>query len=130
MSYAGAVILVVGFLVLIKYLKVVEKSSKVITIARQSVMVVRDSETSDLQKEKALQKYTKELFSLFFDIVIVSLLALAIPFGLVWLMEVMGLLSVQSVIDTTLSWDFILVSLIISIIVIWFVNRKNGKFFK
>jgi hypothetical protein len=127
MSYAGAIILVIGFLLLIKYLKVVEKSSKVITIAKQSIIIVRHSEISDMQKEKALQKNAKELLLLFLYIFTFSLLALAIPFALIWLMELLGLFSVQSVIETTLSWDFILGSLIISIIGIWFINRKNGK---
>ena len=125
MSYVGAIILVIGFLVLIKYLKVIEKSSKVIGIAKQSIVIVRDSESSDLQKEKAMQKYAKELLLLFLFIVVGSLLALAIPTALVWLMELSGLLSFQSVIDTTLSWEFIGGSIIISIVVMWLMSRKK-----
>ena len=130
MSYVGAIILVMGFLVLIEYLKVIEKSSIVIGIAKRSIVIIRDSESSDLQKEKAMQKYAKELLLLFLFIAAGSLLALAIPFTLLWLMELAGLLSVQSVITTTLSWDFIIGSIVLSIIIIWIKSRKNGKISK
>lgn len=130
MSYVGAILLVMGFLVLINYLKVIEKSSKVIGIAKQSIVIVRDSEISDLQKERAMQKYAKELLLLFLFITAASLLALAIPFALVWLMELVGLLSIESVITTTLSWDFIVGSIVLSIIVIWIMSRKNDKISK
>lgn len=125
MSFVGATILVIGFLVLIKYLKVIEKSSKVLSIARQSIVIINDSEKSDLQKEIAMQKFAKELLLLFLVITAGSLLALAIPAALVWLMELAGLLSFQSVIDTTLSWEFIVGSIIVSVVVIWFMSRKK-----
>lgn len=127
MSFVGAVILVIGFLILIKYLKVIEKSSKVLGIAKQSIIIIKDSESSDLQKEIAMQKYAKELLVLFLVISAGSILALAIPFGVVWLLELAGLLSIQSVITTTFSWEFIVGSLFISIIVIWLMSRKNDK---
>ena len=127
MSFVGAVVLIIGFLLLIKYLKVIEKSSKVIDIAKQSILTIRDSESSDLQKEIAMQKYAKELLLLFLIIAVGSILALAIPSALVWLMELAGFLSFQSVITLTLSWEFIVGSIVISIVVIWMMSRKNDK---
>lgn len=125
MSLIGAIILVIGFLVLIKFLKVIDKSSKVISIAKQTVVILRDSESADLQKEIAMQKYAKQLLVLFLVISAGSLLALAIPFAIVWLMELAGLVSVQSVIAVTLSQEFIIVSIVISILVIWLMSRKK-----
>ena len=127
MSIIGAVLLVVGFLVIIKYLKVIEKSSQVISIAKRSIVIVKDSEMSDLQKEIAMQKFAKELLFLFLIITAGSILALAIPFALVWIMELAGLLSIQSVIALTLTWEFILASIVISIVVFWLISRKNDK---
>jgi hypothetical protein len=125
MSFVGAIILVIGFLVLVKYLKVIEKSSKVISIAKQSIVIIKDSESSDLQKEIAMQKYAKELLFLFLAITVGSVLALAIPFAIVWLLELAGLMSVQSVIEVTLSWEFIVGSIVISILVIWMMSRQK-----
>ena len=125
MAFVGAVILVIGFIVLIKYLKVIENSSKVLNIAKQSIVIIRDSEISDLEKEIAMQKHAKELFLFFLIITAGSLLALGIPAVLVWLMDLAGLLSFQSVIGTTLSWEFIVGSIIISIVVLWLMNRKK-----
>ena len=125
MSFFGAIFLVIGFVVLIKYLKVIEKSSKVLSIAKQSFVIINDSKSSDLQKEIAMQKYAKELLLLFLVISFSSLLALAIPAALVWLMELSGLLSFQSVIDITLSWEFIVGSIVVSIVVMWLMSRKK-----
>lgn len=125
MSYIGAIILVIGFIVLIKYLKVFEKSSKVLIIAKQSIVIISDSKSSDLQKEIAMQKNAKELLLLFLIITLGSFIALAIPSALVWLMELAGFLSFQSVIDTTLSWAFIVGSIIISVVVMWLMGRKK-----
>lgn len=125
MSYIGAIILVIGFIVLIKYLKVIEKSSKVLIIAKQSIVIISDSKSSDLQKEIAMQKNAKELLLLFLIITLGSFIALAIPSALVWLMELAGFLSFQSVIDTTLSWAFIVGSIIISVVVMWLMGRKK-----
>lgn len=125
MSYIGAIILVIGFIVLIKYLKVFEKSSKVLIIAKQSIVIISDSKSSDLQKEIAMQKNAKELLLLFLIITLGSFIALAIPSALVWLMELAGVLSFQSVIDTTLSWAFIVGSIIISVVVMWLMGRKK-----
>jgi hypothetical protein len=124
-SFVGAAILVVGFLVLIKYLKVIDKSSKVLIIAKESFAIVRDQEKSDMQKEIAMQKFAKELFLLFFVIMAGSLLALAIPAAIVWLMDLSGLLSFYDVIDTTFSWEFIASSVIVSVLVIWLMSRKK-----
>lgn len=118
----GGIVVVLGFVLFVKIFGLVEKSSKVISIAKSSLAVVQDANLDDLQKEVAMQKHAKELFYLFFLITLGSLLALAIPFGVIWLMEYAELLTVQEVIETTLSWEFIAITVILTIGIFWFMR--------
>jgi hypothetical protein len=119
MALVGAIIVVLGFIVLVKLFGLVEKSTDVIEIARSAASIVRNAEIDDLQKEIAMQKYAKELFYLFFVITIISVLAIAIPFGLIWLLEFAGVLTVAEVIDETLSLKFIAITIVLSIALFW-----------
>lgn len=58
-SWIGAALLVVGFVVLIRLCGLVEKSGDVVTIACRSFGVIRSSALSDEAKEVALQKDAK-----------------------------------------------------------------------
>ncbi len=129
MTLVGGIVVVLGFIIIVKLFKLVEKSTKVIGIAKSAVSIVRDADIDDYQKEIAMQKYAKELFFLFFLITTISLLAIAIPFSFIWLMERAELLTVNEVIDTTLSLEFITVTVVLSIIFFWLVRKKNSEKF-
>ncbi len=129
MTLVGAIVVVLGFIIIVKLFNLVEKSTKVIGIAKSAVSIVRDADIDDYQKEIAMQKYAKELFFLFFLITTISLLAIAIPFSFIWLMERAELLTVNEVIDTTLSLEFITVTVVLSIIFFWLVRKKNSEKF-
>lgn len=131
MALVGAIVVVWGFIILVKLFGLVEKSTKVIGIAQSAASIVRDADIDDHHKEIAMQKYAKELFFLFFSITTISILAIAIPFSFIWLMEIAELLTVNEVIDTTLSLEFIAVTVVLSIILFLVSAGKNsGKFCK
>ena len=125
MELAGAMVLLVGFVAFMKLFGLVEKSIKVVNIAKLSITIVQDASLDDNQKESMMQKHAKELFSLFFLITIGSIAALAIPFTLVWLMELANLLTVNDVIETTLSLKFIVIAILISIGWYWLMKKKK-----
>jgi len=125
MTIIGGLILVLGFLLFLKLFGLVERSKKVITIAKSSMETVRSKVLDDYQKEKAMQKNAKELFVLFFIIALGSLFAVVIPLGVVWVMQYFNIVEVQEVIDLTFSWEFILASIIISVIVFWLWAKKK-----
>ncbi len=125
MTIIGGLILVLGFLLFLKLFGLVERSKKVITIAKSSMETVRSKVLDDYQKEKAMQKNAKELFVLFFIIALGSLFAVVIPLGVVWVMQYFNIVEVQEVIDLTFSWEFILASIIISGIVFWLWAKKK-----
>ena len=125
MVLVGGIVIIVGFFIFMKLFGLVEKSTKVINLAKSAVKIVRDAHLDDYQKEIAMQKHAKELLSLFFLITIGGIMALAIPFSLIWLMELAKLLTVTEVIETTLSFQFIAVAFIISIGYFWLMQKKQ-----
>lgn len=119
----ASLLVVVGFLIFLKVFKVVEKSSEVFGVTKTALAVVNNRDLNDLQKEKMMQAHAKSLFILFFFVTVGSFLSLALPFGLVWLLELMGLVSVDAVIAMTLSWQFIVATIVIT--VIYFILMKK-----
>lgn len=109
-SIAGACLLVAGFLVLFKLLGLAEKSLEAIQIAKRALADIRSPELDDYAKEKALQGHAKHLFALFFVLTVGGFAALLIPAALIWLLEKLDLLVFDSVLETTLSWPFLVVS--------------------
>ena len=129
-EFAGAVFLVIGFIIFMKLFFLVEKSLEVVNISKSAVKIVQNKNLTDYQKEIAMQKHAKGLMSLFFLITVGSIFAVMIPFGFIWLLEVVGVLRTDDVIQTTLSLEFIIVTLIITIVYFWLMRGKNGKFRK
>ena len=129
MVLVGGIVVVLGFIIFVQLFGLVEKNTKVIHIAKSAITIVRDASLDDYQKEVAMQKHAKELLSLFFLITMGSIMALAIPFGLIWLMEFAKLLTVNEVIETTLSLEFIAATVIISIGCFWLMREKQVKHF-
>lgn len=113
-----------GFISLAKLFGLVKRNIEVIGISKSAVSVVRDENSDDYQKEIALQKIAKELLAHFFLITTTSILAIGIPLGFVWLMDYMELLSFNKVVDTIKSIEFILASVVISLVVV-FVKREK-----
>lgn len=124
MNLLGGLIVVVGFIGLMKLFGLVEKNVEVIRISKSAVSIVGSKELDDLQKEKMMQQHAKELLPLFLIIIITSALSIGLPLGLVWLMDYLGLLSFDKVIEIISSIEFILASVVISTIV-FVVTRKK-----
>ena len=124
MALIGAIILVLGFLFFLKIFDLVEKSVKVINMAKASVEIIRNHSMDDYQKEIAMQKYAVQLLSLFFQITACSIAAIVIPFGFVWLMDFANMLTVDEVVAVTLSLEFIVGTVVISVAYFYVVRRK------
>ncbi|HSG97433.1 MAG TPA: hypothetical protein VLA11_05540 [Woeseiaceae bacterium] len=123
-DYAGALFLVIGFIVILKIAGLVERSTRVIAISKQAVAVLRDEDMSDDEKENLMQSHAKQLAGLFFLLTIGGLAAVFLPFALIWAFDQAGLISVDSVLAVALSWPFITVTTVVIIIAI-VVSRKR-----
>lgn len=114
---------VLGFMTFVKLFGLVRRTSRAAEVGRSVLAVIRDPSLEDHQKELETQRYAKELFSLFLIIAGASLIALAIPLGLVWIMELANLLTVAEVIAGTLTLKFIVFAAALSVI-LFLLSKK------
>lgn len=75
--------------------------------SRQSLSLLRDPSLTDSSKERELQRKAIELFRLFGILVAGSLVAIGTPLLLVWVMELLGVSSLDSVLDVLARPDFL-----------------------
>lgn len=115
-EYAGAIFLVIGFIVILKVSRLVDKSTRVINISRQAVAILRDSEMSDEDKESAMQSHAKQLIGLFFLITIGGVAAVVLPVVMIWGLDRLGLISLDAVLGVALSWPFIVATTVVIIV--------------
>jgi hypothetical protein len=111
-----AIFLVLGFIVISKAIGLIENGSRVFVVAQQSIGILQDANMDDLVKEKAIQGFAKELIKLFSLITIGSLIALMVPLGIVYLLSLFGIVSFPEVLELSLSWKFIALILIVSVL--------------
>lgn len=123
MSVAGAVFLVAGFLALIKIFRLIEKSADAIDTAKLALKDLQNSELDDHSKEKVLQSHSLRLFTLFFVITLGIIAAISIPVGIIWFFDRLNWMSMETVFDTTLSWEFILASTVFSVLFLWLAHK-------
>lgn len=121
---AGAIFLVVGFIVILKLFKLVDKATRVIEISRQSVADLRSSEMDDDAKEVAMQAHAKQLFALFFLLTLGGVAAIFLPLAVIVVFDRLELVSLDGVLSIVLGWPFIIATTIILFLVL-FLKRKR-----
>jgi hypothetical protein len=104
----GAVAVVAGFVFLLRALRLVPMALEVTSVSRAALAVVRDPSLDDDAKGERMQGHAKRLFGLFFLLTLGAAAALALPIGLIWLLDRAGVLSYDNVMDLLLSWPFLL----------------------
>ena len=124
MALAGAIFLVVGFVALVKAFGLVRKCGEVLDVARSSLAVLRNPALDDDAKESALQSNAVKLFSLFVLLTAGAALALALPAGLIWVLDVLQVVSLRAVLEVTLSWQFLLASTVIGLVAWRLMHRR------
>lgn len=124
MDYAAAILLVLGFIAVLKVLKVVENSARVISITNRAVADFRSNELDDDAKETAMQTHAKHLFVLFFLITLGGFAAVFIPLAVVWGLDRLQLLSLDGALQAALSWQFIAASTV-AVGLILFAKRSR-----
>ena len=126
-QWIGAILLVTGFLVLLQLLGIVNQSRNVVRIALHSMKVLGSNRLSDEQKELKLQKNSLRLFGLFFLLATFGAIAFAVPLGILWLAERLGLLSLSDVLATTVSPAFLIVSSILAIAFLYLRPKSKAS---
>ena len=124
MALAGAIFLVVGFVALVRVFGLVRKCGHVFDLVRSSLAVLRDPSLDDDAKEGAMQRHAVRLFSLFVALTLGAALALALPAGVIWMLDVLRLVSLRAVIEVTLSWQFLLGTTLLGVLA-WRLMRRR-----
>ena len=127
MVYLGAAILVIGFVVCLKLFGLVERANSVFALSRESMAVLKNADMDDDAKEAAMQSHAKKLFGLFFTLTLGCVLALALPAGIVWLLDLAGVMSFDAVIEFTISWEFLLATTALLVLVVAVKGRKKSS---
>ena len=123
--FAGGLLVIIGFVLIAKYLGLVEKSLRVVAVSRQALSVLHNSELSDDDKEVAMRAYAKTLGRLFIVLTIGAAIALLSPVGVIWLLDATGFLQLEAVLDALMSPTLILGGTLMMIIVFQIGGKKR-----
>ena len=102
-------------------------SRNVAFMAQQSLGVIRNTALSDDSKELALREFSLKLFKSFIVIMLGGAGAFLIPTGLVWLGDKFGWISLSSVLNVTISPQFLMTSAVVATMALIFPRRKKVK---
>lgn len=117
----------VVFVLLLKVFKVIAHSTAALTVSKQVMRVLNDASLTDIEKEKAMQKFSLTLLKHFVLILLGSLAALALPTATLWGASTADLLSLDDVITTTLSWQFITASAVLTVLRFVVFKRPQAR---
>lgn len=106
MNLIAAIFVVAMFVVLVYVLGIVERAREVVAISRESAGVMASKTLGDDDKEAAIQKNTLRLLSLLIRLTVGFAIALVAPIGVVWLVGLSGVVSVETVLAILVRWDF------------------------
>lgn len=124
MTWIAAAFLVVGFLVLLQLLCVPTRVGEIGAASREALRTLRDRGLSDAEKEKAMRAGSLRLFGLFLRIAAATVLALAVPAGLVALLAWTGAVDFEEVLARTLSWQILVGATVVGVVAMRLVGRR------
>ena len=126
MAWMAAIILVGGFILLLKPLRVIDTARTVMTLSRQVMAILGDKTVSDLEKEKAMQRHTLQFLRCFALITLGGAAALLLPLALVWGLDLAGLVSLDETLRITMSWPFLLGATVVGVAVLVMQSRGSS----
>jgi hypothetical protein len=107
-AFVAAAFIVLGFAIALSRLGLVEIAEDIGRMSRKSLTLLRDPSMDDRDKEKAMQASARSLFGAFLKLTAGLVVALAVPTLIVWGVAQTGLFAFKAVIETSLTWPFLL----------------------
>lgn len=120
--FSAAVLLLGGVITLLWAFGLVPRAWQAVRASRSAFEVLRDPALGDDRKESLLQGYSRALLSSFLELSIRGAAAIAIPVGLLWALEWVGVVSLEAVLALTLSWPFLLGGVLAGIATFWLLE--------
>lgn len=124
MTWVAALFVVAAFVGIAHLLRMVPRAQEVLARSRQAVADLRDPDLGEIERERAVQAHAGRLLLLFLILTASAAVALAVPFGAVALLDAAGVLSLDAVVDLTVSPAF-LVGTIAGGFAAWWVLRRR-----
>jgi len=115
MNLIAAIFVVLLFIVLLFALGLVERARDVVAIARESARIMGDTALTDDDKEAAIQKNALRMMKLAGALLFGFAITLLAPIGLVWVVGLTGLVSLDATIGILLRWDFMVAATVVGI---------------
>ena len=115
-GWLGASLLVAGFLALCRLLGLLASARRVLDISNAAFTVMGNPTLDEDTREQEMQRHAISLFGLFLRLFVGGAVAVLIPAGCLWLLDLAGWLSLEASLDTGFSLTFILLVTVVSII--------------
>jgi hypothetical protein len=125
MNYVGSIAVVIMFVVLIYLLRLVRQAQEVLAISRDSMGVLRDASLDDEAKERFFQTSAIRLFRLLVLMLVGTAIALLAPIGVIWLLDLAGIVSLDAVLAILVRWDFIVAATVVGIVAYVLLERRG-----
>ena len=126
-AWLGAGFLVAGFMTLMAVFRLADRHRDVMAVASRSLSVIGNPALTDDEKERALRRHAKHLFALLCLVTLGGLGAVLLPVGALWVLDRLGWLSLDSILQTALSPLFVVVSCAAILAALRFVRTKPAE---
>ncbi len=119
MAYGAAVFVGLAFIALLKTFKLLESAPRVTALSTLAFRDLRDPQLDDEAKEVRMRKHAMALGALFMRLTMGTLVAVAAPVGLVWLLDAAGILSLNQVLHALASWPLLVAGTVAVVAQLW-----------
>jgi hypothetical protein len=123
----GAIFIVVAFVGLIFVFRAPAHLKRALAVSQEAAAVLRNPEATDDDKEKAAQRSSVQLFGQFFLIMASFAGALLAPVGVIWLLDLAHILSLQAVLAQTMSVTFLVACTVIGCAIAFALPRLRAR---
>lgn len=123
-AWLVALLLVPAFLALAHAFGLLRATRRVLAVVEQAYSTLTDDALDEDAKESALQKHAVQSLGLFAWLIAGAAGALGLPLAVIWLVDELGWLDGDAVLEVAVSWPFLLVTLVGGILVWrWWTRR-------
>lgn len=106
-AYGGAAFVGLTFMALLKTFRLLERAPHVMAVSTHAFRDLRDPLLDDDAKEARMREHARTLGVLFTRLTVGTLVALAVPVAVVWLLDAAGIVSLNGVLDALSSWPLL-----------------------
>lgn len=126
--FAGAIFVIVSFLVLVNWFGLVERSMRVFAVSKQAMGDLTDPALDDDSKETAMRLHGKTLTILFLLLTAGGFGAVVAPLGVIALLDAAAILLFDDVMDALLSWWMIATAIVLMVATVIFGTPRSDEF--